>query len=257
MHKTSRTGQTFLAGLCLWMTLIFSPGQVQASPAEAPFSLSADALQAQVDRILPHRQVIERHLLRHRDTLIEIEEVLRQKSLPKSLALLPMIESTFRADAVSHANAAGLWQLIPATAQRFGLQVASDNDERFDVNKSTQAAASYLAFLYQKFDQDLALTLAAYNAGEGRVGRAIKRADSRIFRQLTLPKETRDYVHKFHALLSVVDLDALTRPANVSTSFMLLDARRPPTDLETRILTNLFAKRDVINMAPVQPLIPL
>lgn len=257
MYKTSKTGQRFLAGLCLWFTLIVIPGKVLASPADTPFSLSADALQAQVDRLLPHRRIIESHLLRHRDTLIDIEKVLRQKALPKSLALLPMIESTFRVDAISHANAAGLWQLIPATAKRFGLQVESGNDERFDVSKSTQAATSYLAFLYQKFDQNLALTLAAYNAGEGRVGRAIKRAGSHQFTQLTLPQETRDYVHKFHALLSVVNLDALTRPAADNTSFLLLDARRPPTDLETRILTDLFAKREVINMAPVQPLIPL
>ena len=90
-----------------------------------------------------------------------------------------MLESSYNPKAVSSANAAGLWQLIPATATRFGLQVSDNEDQRFDSKASTQAALAYLAFLYKKFDKDIALTLAAYNAGEGRVARAIKKAGSR------------------------------------------------------------------------------
>ncbi|MEI8595441.1 lytic transglycosylase domain-containing protein [Photobacterium sp. Hal280] len=257
MTTARKTAACFWAGFCCWFTLIIMPGFAFANPASSSFSLSANALQAQVDKLLPHRQLIQRHLLRHQETLLDIARALRDKQLPANLALLPMIESTFRVDAVSSANAAGLWQLIPATAERFGLQVQADNDERFDVKKSTQAAVAYLSFLYNKFDQDLALTLAAYNAGEGRVGRAMKKANSHQFTALSLPKETRDYVHKFHALLSVVDLDALTRQASSKDPLLRLSISRPPTDMETRILTDLFAKREVINMSPVKPLIPL
>ncbi|WP_249199209.1 lytic transglycosylase domain-containing protein [Photobacterium sp. GJ3] len=257
MKKRHGTRSRLMAVLCLTGLFLWIPGTASADPANPSFSLSAEALQAQVDRLLPHKKVIERHLLRNRETLLAIETSLRQKSLPLSLALLPMIESTFRVDAVSHANAAGLWQLIPATAKRFGLRVEQDHDERFDVARSTQAAVAYLSFLYQKFDQDLSLTLAAYNAGEGRVSRAMKRANSRQFSQLVLPRETRDYVHKFHALLSVVDLKALTQPPALSPDARWLALPKAPTDLESRILMDLFAKRNVINMAPVQPLIAL
>ncbi|GEA25005.1 hypothetical protein VH1807_contig00059-0077 [Vibrio harveyi] len=120
-----------------------------------------------------------------------------------------MLESSYNPQAVSHANAAGLWQLIPATATRFGLQVSDTDDERFDTKASTQAALKYLAFLYEKFDQDLALTLAAYNAGEGRVSRAMKNAGSRNFDALTLPNETQEYVNRFYALERLVDVQQL------------------------------------------------
>jgi hypothetical protein len=67
----------------------------------------------------------------------------------------------------------------------------------------------YLDFLYRKFDGDINLTLAAYNAGEGRVQRAVKKAGSRQFSDLRLPKETVDYVHRFYALLVLVDVTSL------------------------------------------------
>ncbi|MCV5979642.1 transglycosylase SLT domain-containing protein, partial [Escherichia coli] len=67
----------------------------------------------------------------------------------------------------------------------------------------------YLAFLYNKFDQNLALTLAAYNAGEGRIARAIKKAGTDDFQQLTLPKETHQYVSRFFALEKLIDIGQL------------------------------------------------
>ncbi|BBM66243.1 hypothetical protein VA249_28890 [Vibrio alfacsensis] len=131
---------------------------------------------------------------------------LKQRALPEQFVLVPMLESSYDSQAVSHANAAGLWQLIPATATRFGLKVTSEYDERFDERASTLAAIDYLAFLYNKFDQDMALTLAAYNAGEGRVMKAINKADSSQFALLGLPKETRQYVSRFYALQQLIDI---------------------------------------------------
>ncbi len=159
--------------------------------------------------LAPYQTQITQRLDSVSPLLDHIFKQLKQKSLPANLVLVPMLESSYNPKAVSHANAAGLWQLIPATATRFGLQVSDKQDERFDAKASTQAAIKYLEFLYNKFDQDIALTLAAYNAGEGRVARAIKKADSRDFTALTLPKETQQYVNRFYALERLVNIQQL------------------------------------------------
>ncbi|MET2851880.1 lytic transglycosylase domain-containing protein [Vibrio owensii] len=159
--------------------------------------------------LAPYQTQITQRLDSVSPLLDHIFKQLKQKSLPANLVLVPMLESSYNPKAVSHANAAGLWQLIPATATRFGLQVSDKQDERFDTKASTQAAIRYLEFLYNKFDQDIALTLAAYNAGEGRVARAIKKADSRDFTALTLPKETQQYVNRFYALERLVNIQQL------------------------------------------------
>jgi hypothetical protein len=157
----------------------------------------------------PYQSHIKMRLSQFKPLIERIFKQLDSQSLPESLVLVPMLESSFDANAVSHANAAGLWQMIPETAQRFGLQVNKDMDQRFDSHASTKAALKYFHFLYNKFDQDLALTLAAYNAGEGRVARAIKRSGSKQFYQLNLPHETRQYVHRFYALQSLIDIEKL------------------------------------------------
>ncbi len=159
--------------------------------------------------LAPYQTQITQRLDSVSPLLDHIFKQLKQKSLPANLVLVPMLESSYNPKAVSHANAAGLWQLIPATATRFGLRVGDTLDERFDTKASTQAAIRYLEFLYNKFDQDIALTLAAYNAGEGRVARAIKKADSRDFTALTLPKETQQYVNRFYALERLVNIQQL------------------------------------------------
>ncbi len=156
---------------------------------------------------------------------------------------MPMLESSYNPKAVSHANAAGLWQLIPATAQRFGLTVDTKQDDRFDTEASTAAALKYLTFLYNKFDQNMALTLAAYNAGEGRVARAIQRAGSNDFQKLTLPKETRQYVSRFFALEKLIDIGQLQ-----SSSFqpLLLFASDAP-----------MVSQPLIDFSPLPPLVNL
>ena len=167
------------------------------------------AIAQQLKILAPYQTQITQRLNSEGPLLDHIFKQLKKKSLPANLILVPMLESSYNSEAVSHANAAGLWQLIPATATRFGLQVTDARDERFDTKASTKAALTYLAFLYNKFDQDIALTLAAYNAGEGRVARAIKKAGSRDFRSLTLPKETQQYVNRFYALDRLVNAHKL------------------------------------------------
>ncbi len=123
-----------------------------------------ETITQQYQVLAPYQSQIAKRLDSVRPLLDHIFKQLKLQSLPPTFVLLPMLESSYNPQAVSHANAAGLWQLIPATATRFGLQVSDTDDERFDTKASTQAALKYLAFLYEKFDQDLALTLAAYNA---------------------------------------------------------------------------------------------
>ena len=195
----SRVSNALLA--ILLVISCFTPTHTKAS------SLTSDiAAQSQV--LLPYKTQIEVRLKSNQDLIHRIAKKLVKSSLPTEFILIPMLESSYDPSAVSHANAAGLWQLMPQTAERFGLHVSDSNDQRFDVEASTNAAISYLQFLYLKFN-DLALTLAAYNSGEGRVARAISKAKSREFSKLRLPEETRRYVHRFYALQKLISTEKL------------------------------------------------
>lgn len=131
-----------------------------------------------------------------------MREVLRRKGLPEDLVFLSLIESGFAPEAYSNASAAGLWQFVPATARIYGLEISHWVDERYDPIASTSAAAEYLEDLQREFG-DWWLTVAAYNAGPGRVHRAMRKAGSRDFWTLAergvLRRETRDYVPKLIA----------------------------------------------------------
>lgn len=133
-------------------------------------------------------------------------DVLEANALPKDLLFLSMVESGFSNRAYSWAHAAGLWQIMPRTGRRFGLTVGFWVDERRDFVRSSHAAARYLSILYAEFG-DWPLAFAAYNAGEARVRRAIRRSGTRDFWQLVntryLPRETRRYVPKIIAAAKV------------------------------------------------------
>jgi membrane-bound lytic murein transglycosylase D len=137
-----------------------------------------------------------------------IVERLEQRNMPMELALLPMIESSYNPLAFSHANAVGLWQFIPSTGRHFNLRQTNWYDGRRDVMASTDAAISYLTRLKEMFNGDWLLALAAYNAGEGRVSRAIERNRKlglpTDYWNLSLPVETQNYVPKLLALSQVV-----------------------------------------------------
>ena len=129
------------------------------------------------------------------------EEALGRHGLPYELKLVPVIESALRPMARSRAGAAGLWQFMPVTAKRYGLEVNSLVDERLDVYKSTEAACAFLQALYDIFG-DWNLAIAAYNCGPGNVRKAIQYAGGkRDFWSIYpyLPHETRMYVPLFIA----------------------------------------------------------
>lgn len=132
-----------------------------------------------------------------------MRDVLASHRMPEDLIFLAMIESGFTPTIRSHASAVGCWQFIRATGQRYGLKVDAWVDERRDATKSTHAAAKYLGDLYKEFG-DWYLAFAGYNAGEGKVRRAIAEHGTRDFWKLAATRsafrpETRDYVPKFIA----------------------------------------------------------
>ena len=145
------------------------------------------------------REYIEESLTRGSKYLPMIQSVFRAEGLPLDLAYIPIIESGFKTNALSKASAKGPWQFMKATAVEQGLRHDWYVDERSDPEKATLAAARYLKTLYKLFDGDWHLALAAYNGGLGRLQRAIKRAGTDDFWELSessryLPKETREYV---------------------------------------------------------------
>ena len=137
-----------------------------------------------------------------------IVERLEERNMPLELALLPAIESAYNPMAYSHANAVGLWQFIPSTGRYFNLRQTRAYDGRRDITASTLAALNYLNRLHDMFNGDWLLALAAYNAGEGTVSRAIERNEKlglpTDYWNLPLPQETKDYVPKLLALSQVV-----------------------------------------------------
>ena len=150
---------------------------------------------------------IQRMTERSKKYLFHIVEELEKRNMPAELALLPFIESAFNPQAVSSAKAAGMWQFMPRTGTYFELKQNAFRDDRRDVLASTRAALDYLQKLHGMFG-DWHLALAAYNWGEGNVGRAIaqnKRAGlGTSYLDLNMPAETRLYVPKLQAVKNIV-----------------------------------------------------
>jgi soluble lytic murein transglycosylase-like protein len=126
-----------------------------------------------------------------------LEPILREEGVPQQMAAVVLVESGGQSTALSPKGARGLWQFMPDTARRYGLVVTASVDERLDPYKSTRAAARYLRDLYSQFG-NWPLALAAYNAGEDTVQRAVERTSTRDFSSIArlgiLPLETRSYV---------------------------------------------------------------
>ena len=150
---------------------------------------------------------IQRMTERSSKYLFHIVEELERRQMPTELALLPYIESAFNPQAVSSAKAAGMWQFMPATGVYFDLKQNAFRDDRRDVLASTRAALDYLQKLHRMFG-DWHLALAAYNWGEGSVGRAIARNKKAGlgtgYLDLNMPAETRMYVPKLQAVKNIV-----------------------------------------------------
>lgn len=135
-----------------------------------------------------------------------VKDIFIQEGLPSDLVVLALTESGYNPHAVSHAGATGMWQFMYRTGIDYGMDINFWVDERKDFEKSTRAAAKYLKSLYYQFN-DWYLALAAYNAGPGRMARAIKKHKTNDFFKIssrnTLKLETRDYVPKFLAQLII------------------------------------------------------
>lgn len=134
--------------------------------------------------------------------------ILKEEGIPEDIVFISLIESGFSTKAYSPMKAAGPWQFIPATGKRYGLRIDKWVDERRDPAKSTRAAARYLKDLYAMFN-DWELAMAAYNAGENKVKRAIDKTNSTDFWTLSLTKhlknETKEYVPRFIAAKLIAD----------------------------------------------------
>ena len=157
---------------------------------------------------LKHPDYLDRVFIRAQRYLPFIVAELERRNLPLELALLPIVESAYDPFAYSHGRAAGLWQMIPGTAKRFGIKQNWWYDGRRDVVDSTRAALDYLEYLRDFNNGDWLNAIASYNSGEGNVRRAVRRntqANKPVdFWSLRLPKETSMYVPKLLALVEIV-----------------------------------------------------
>ena len=197
-----------------------------------------------------------------------------RRGIPTELALLPIIESSYDPSATSNAAAAGLWQFIPSTGRIYGLNQSTTYDGRRDVIESTRAAYDFLTSLYNQFGS-WELALAAYNAGPGRIQRAINANRAAglptDYWSLRLPTETMNYVPRFMAVAQViatpssygVDLPAIANhnhfravPANYGVSlYDVSNITGVPLD-ELRLLNPALINFNVDSSGPGRIVIP-
>lgn len=170
---------------------LLKPGQPPPPPTNPPPVL---------ERKVWEKKLSQRPLPKGAETLVpELKRIFAARRLPPELIWLAEVESSFDRRAKSPAGAAGLFQLMPATAKRFGLR-RWPFDQRYQVEPSAQAAADYLKALHKRF-RDWPLAVAAYNAGEGRVGKLLEKHNARSFDTIAphLPAETQMYVPRVEA----------------------------------------------------------
>ena len=152
-------------------------------------------------------EYVERMIERSEKYLFYVVGEVEKRNMPMEIALLPMIESAYNPISTSRKKAAGMWQFIPATGRVYGLEQNWWLDNRRNIVKSTNAALNYLEKLHKEFGT-WELALASYNAGEGRIRRAIKRnrrnKKSTGYYSLRLPKETKNYVPKLFAMKNII-----------------------------------------------------
>ena len=175
---------------------------------------------------------------RYRDQIVS---ALKAAGLPEELSWLPLIESGYKVNALSRARALGMWQFIPSTGYKFGLQRNKFIDERMDPEKSTNAAIEYLKELHRIFG-DWSTVLAAYNCGEGRVLRVIRSQNVNYLDNFwdlyeRLPRETARYVPRFLATLHI-----LNNPEKYGLDMVSVD---PPLEYETIAVNKQIHLRNV------------
>jgi membrane-bound lytic murein transglycosylase D len=194
---------------------------------------------------------------RGRHFLPLIVERVEERDLPLELALLPIVESTYDPGAVSPSRAAGLWQIIPSTAQHLGMQRGKGYDARHDVVASTDAALDYLETLASEFNGDWELALAAYNAGSGTIQKAIKRnrqsGKPTDYWSLDLPTQTEQYVPKLLAAARVV---RTPEAYGVRLGYVPAEATVAPIVVEQQVDLSLTARLANMSLGELRELNP-
>jgi len=201
-------------------------------------------------------EYVERMLLRSEKYLFYVVGEVEKRNMPMEIALLPMIESAYNPIATSRQKAAGMWQFIPSTGKIYGLKQNWWVDDRRSVMAATNAALNYLEKLHKEFGT-WELALASYNAGEGRVGRAIKKnkrnKKPRGYYSLRLPKETKNYVPKLFAIKNIISNPSkygLNLPKIINQPYF------ESVRLDKKIDTQLIAKLAEISIEEFQLLNP-
>ena len=199
-----------------------------AAPADAPRVLSTDLRVrerkhqrtiAWMRRLCDDDARVSKSALRvvrTTQTVPRVKAILAEEGVPPEMVAVPAVESGFRAHARGRHGERGIWQIRPATARRLGLRVSAGRDDRLHLERSTRAAARYLARLHRRYGT-WPLALAAYNAGEGRVDRALARHPKAAFWELAerhaLPARSRSYVPRVLAMMELIATpEACRRP---------------------------------------------
>jgi len=195
-----------LAQLSAWDVLPLLQPEEEAKPYAFPLKMN-DQVEYYLDFFQNrHRKTFAKWLARSSRYLPMIKKELAQAGLPEDLAYLPMIESGFNTTVSSRASAVGTWQFMRATGKNYGLKVNEYVDERCDPEKSTKAAVAYLSNLYKEFDS-WHLAVAAYNAGEGKIRKAMKQSDTDDFWEIAqsqyIHSETKLYVPQLIAAIMI------------------------------------------------------
>jgi membrane-bound lytic murein transglycosylase D len=185
-----------------------APPPVVRKPAPVCPEHPLIALWEQRLRSPAHKASTRRALARGERYLTRMRRILADAGVPRRLALLPLFESDFELWARGRLDERGLWQLRAKTAEQYGLVVSERRDDRVHPIRATRAAAKHLRRLHTRY-RSWPLALAAYNAGETRVDRALAPSPRANFWQLAdgkrLPPLTRNYVPRFIALLRIVE----------------------------------------------------
>ena len=167
------------------------------------------------DQVLAYMNMHLKDLDKFDDYLIDsyyflyfVIQELEKNNLPLELAILPYIESNYDPFSISSSGAVGIWQFMPRTGRLYQLDRSWWNEDRHDPFRSTEAAVKYLKYLYQRFDENIYHTLAAYNAGPSLLDRRInqnkRRGMDTDFWSLNVPVQTKNYVPKYIALKELI-----------------------------------------------------
>lgn len=232
--------------------LPLTPEEIQALKSTGeidrnlPTTAMADVTKQYIFYLHAGRKHMTASIARCGKSLPYARRVFSQRGLPKDLAYLAIVESGFRTDARSPVGAVGAWQFMQTTGSKFGLDKDTWTDDRLDIYEATEAAASYLGKLYQKF-HDWPTAIAAYNAGEGKMSRAMQESGGHNFFEVRerneiiseknrLREETKQYVPRFLAVVKIMrNLKSLnfTELAEAEAGGVTRVVAEPGTDLKS------------------------